>query len=159
MRHFNLLLSLLSACVFTIGSALGQDEISDYGPEFDAGIFTCNRWTYGETSNPKTTLRCEYFDGFSTRDKCHFYLDSKAEVEAFCSDLEEAWDYMNAGNEATGKWKPKDVPVDIHAPFAGYICIWPRKYTGERGYGLIETKEANVRTIKALRAAADSIWP
>ena len=152
-------MSLLSTCVLTVSSALAQDEISAYGPEFEGGIFTCKSWTYGETLNPRTTLRCEYIDRYNGRDKCQFYLDSKAEVEAFCSDLEEAWDYMEAGNEATGKWKPKGVPVDIHAPFAGYICIWPQRFKGDRGYGLIETEDENVCSVEVLREAAASIWP
>lgn len=160
MNHLTTFFAVLSACVLSINGALGQDEISDYGPEFEVGIFTCQEWTHGEPSRPKKHLRCEYLDFYNHRDKCHFYFDSKAEVEAFCSDLEEAWDYLNKGKEAMGTWKPKDVQVDIHAPFAGYICIWPHKYNGDRGYGLFEPKEEDVmEAVVGLRTAAESIWP
>ena len=62
-------------------------------------------------------------------------------------------------NNSWDKNDPKDVQVKIHAPFADYICIWPWRYTEDRGYGLIETLEENVEAINALRMAAALIWP
>jgi hypothetical protein len=144
-NHFVALLSI----ALSISCAFAQDSVSK--PEFKAGPFTCK-----QLSSNSQTLYCSYQNAEYSHivDIASILFSNKTEVEEFCTDIQEAYSYIKAGNKDEGTWLPKGVDVRIMAPWVNGICVW-----GDDGYTIISPREKRVAAvIDGINAAATSIW-
>ena len=149
----SLIICGLGTALLSIGlpttSAFSQDSVAS--PRVEAGPFSCK-----QLSSTSKVLYCSY-----RNDKYSHIVDiesiaftEKTQVQEFCADIQEAYAYVEAGNQDEGTWLPTGVKAQIMAPWVGGICIW-----GDDGYTIIRPKEKEVQAvIDGLNRAANLVW-